>query len=716
MLGATYNVDSTADQTGTCSPAPAVCPSLRQAIDAINASPSPPDVINVPAGDYVLSNGTLNITENMTLNGAGAGTGASATTVDGNGDQVFNISGSNPSSVTLDGMNVQGTTSVDAAAIDFEPSNTATLTLSNDAIINNQTEDFESGAIYFDDNGNSGALAIADSTIAGNTITCCENGAGIAFENGGMGTLTIDGSTLSGNGAASNSSNTGLGGGVYFDGATATITNSTISGNTASQGAGLYLESGTTTLLNDTIADNILSPSGGSGAGIFGAATVTADNTIVSGNSGATASTNDCDAPVASSDHSLEDGTGCGFDLPSSDPMLEPLGDNGGPTDTMALAAGSAAIDAGDKAHCPAIDQRGFSRPDVSGSACDVGAYESGGPPMASITAPANGSAVALGQVVQASYACAPGVDGTLKLGSAGCSGPVPDNAAIDTATPGVHTFTVAATDTDGQMDATTSRYTVVSPPRNTGQPVISGNPKAGGPLSCSTGSWANDPTSFGYQWYRDGTPLAGATTPERVVQTLDEGTTLTCAVTAVNVAGMATSESKGVNVPVPVVPRCPGATGRASGVTLGLIKLGMTRARAHYLYRRHSDRGKQYEDFFCLTPIGVRVGYGSPKLLKILSKSERKQLLDRVVWSSTSNPFYSIDGVRPGESIAVASADLHTEPPFHIGLNYWYLARKTTSTAVLKVRDGVVEEIGIGDNVLTDGRKAQRIFMNSFY
>ena len=422
--------------------------------------------------------------------------------------------------------------------------------------------------------------------------------------------------------------------------------------------------------------------------------------------------------PVAAghSDHSLEDGTGCGFDLPSGDPLLESLADNGGPTETMALAAGSAAIDAGDSANCPGTDQRGFPRPDVPNTACDVGAYESGGPPTASITAPANGATFAVGQVVPASYACTAGVDGTLKPGSAGCAGSVPDGAAIDTAAPGVHTFTVSATDTDGRMSAATSQYTVGSSPGNTGKPVISGKPKAGDTLSCSTGSWTNDPTSFGYQWYRDGTPLAGATSPKRVVQTLDEGTTLTCTVTAQNVAGKATSQSKGVKVPVPFVPRCPGATGKLSGKQLGLVKLGMTRSRAHYLYRHHSDRGKQYEDFFCLTPIGVRVGYGSPKLLKVLSKTERRDLFDRVVWASTSNPYYSVYGVRPGESIANAAITLHTEAPFHIGRNYWYLARERNSTAVLKVRHGVVEEIGIGDNQLSNGRKDQRIFMKSFY
>ncbi len=53
---------------------------------------------------------------------------------------------------------------------------------------------------------------------------------------------------------------------------------------------------------------------------------------------------------------------------------------------------------------------------------------------------------------------------------------------------------------------------------------------------------------------------------------------------------------------------------------------------------------------------------------------------------------------------------------PFHVGLNYWYLATNGSSTAVLKVRHGVVEEIGIGDRRLTRTRQADRRFLRSFY
>ena len=253
-------------------------------------------------------------------------------------------------------------------------------------------------------------------------------------------------------------------------------------------------------------------------------------------------------------------------------------------------------------------------------------------------------------------------------------------------------------------------------PPVNTKAPKISGTVLAGKTLSCSKGSWSHDPTSYKYQWYDDGSPIAGATGATYKVTTLEEGTTLTCSVTAANPGGAGFALSQGVKVPVPFVAKCPGATGRLSGTTLGLVKLGASRASEHYLYRHHSDRGKQYEDFFCLTPIGVRVGYGSPKLLKILTTKQRKALKDRVVWASTSNPFYAVDGVRAGEAISVASVKLHTGGPLHIGLNYWYLAVQRHSTVVLKVRGGVVEEIGIATNLLTASAHDQNVLMHSFY
>ncbi|WP_345309022.1 choice-of-anchor Q domain-containing protein [Candidatus Villigracilis saccharophilus] len=73
-----------------------------------------------------------------------------------------------------------------------------------------------------------------------------------------------------------------------------------------------------------------------------------------------------------------------------SDPLLGPLANNGGPTQTMALLSGSPAINAGDDADCEATDQRGVTRP--QGSHCDIGAYEAnGGGDTTGVFRPGNG-------------------------------------------------------------------------------------------------------------------------------------------------------------------------------------------------------------------------------------------------------------------------------------------------------------------------------------
>jgi hypothetical protein len=60
----------------------------------------------------------------------------------------------------------------------------------------------------------------------------------------------------------------------------------------------------------------------------------------------------------------------------STDPQLGPLADNGGPTWTHALGAGSPAIDAGSNWAQLISDQRGAGHLRVSGAAADIGAFE----------------------------------------------------------------------------------------------------------------------------------------------------------------------------------------------------------------------------------------------------------------------------------------------------------------------------------------------------
>lgn len=91
-----------------------------------------------------------------------------------------------------------------------------------------------------------------------------------------------------------------------------------------------------------------------------------------------------CIGPATATGPNLFMAGGCAFTGPGTittdtDPLLEPLADNGGPTTTHALGAGSPAIDAGDPAGCTDgeggtldVDQRGQPR----NGTCDLGAFE----------------------------------------------------------------------------------------------------------------------------------------------------------------------------------------------------------------------------------------------------------------------------------------------------------------------------------------------------
>jgi len=340
--------------------------------------------------------------------------------------------------------------------------------------------------------------------------------------------------------------------------------------------------------------------------------------------------------------------------------------------------------------------------------------------PTAQIISPAGGVTYAVGQSVATSFSCTEGpggpglnscADSTAHTGTTGTI-----TGSVSTSTPGSNTYTVTATSKNGLTGTATLSYTVVAVPMNTLAPAVTGTVKAGGSLTCGTGSWTYSPSSYLYQWSRDGTPIAGATNSTYMVQAIDEGNTLTCSVIASNVAGVgAVVTSAGVEVPVPYVPHCPAAAGRLSGQTLGPVKLGEGKIQARKAFAHSSNRGQRYEDFFCLTPIGIRVGYASPKAVAKISSARRKALQGRVIWISTSSAYYAINGVRPGATITAAAKKLKLGKVFRIGLNDWYLAPAGSVTAVLKVRDNIVQEVGIANKQLTQGRSAQRTFLTSF-
>jgi len=80
--------------------------------------------------------------------------------------------------------------------------------------------------------------------------------------------------------------------------------------------------------------------------------------------------------------------------------------------------------------------------------------------PTESISSPADGGAYTQGQALFASYSCASSTSG-----NPSCIGSQPNGAAIDTSTPGKHSFAVTATDANSYSTTTTVSYTVVPPP-----------------------------------------------------------------------------------------------------------------------------------------------------------------------------------------------------------------------------------------------------------
>ena len=223
---------------------------------------------------------------------------------------------------------------------------------------------------------NYGVLDVVDSTFSNNQGNTFANG--IAITNRGGGRLDVTGSTFVNNrgdssGAiwnASDASNTLT---------VATVTNSTFVGNSAGGGsAGAIYNTFNASL---TINNTTFSANGGgttlSNAG--GAAAVVLRNSVITGSTSGAGLACAGGPYTANSSNIDTDGT-CGGATTSGSLNLDVLADNGGPTQTVMLLAGSAAIGAGDAAVCSAspvdgVDQRGVARP--IGPDCDAGAVES---------------------------------------------------------------------------------------------------------------------------------------------------------------------------------------------------------------------------------------------------------------------------------------------------------------------------------------------------
>ncbi|WP_417382109.1 choice-of-anchor Q domain-containing protein [Gimesia sp.] len=193
------------------------------------------------------------------------------------------------------------------------------------------------------------------------------------------GNVAISNSTISNNFA-------GTRGGGLLNEDTIDISNVTFSGNEAGKEGGAIHNTGDLTINNTTIYDNFTEGTGGGIYSVADTASVSITNTIVAGNN-SFVSGYDLAGTFTSLGYNLigtsDSATGfidgfngdiVGTNAQRIDPALGELQDNGGPTETHALLAGSRAIDAGDNTDGISIDQRGATRPTDTTS--DIGAFE----------------------------------------------------------------------------------------------------------------------------------------------------------------------------------------------------------------------------------------------------------------------------------------------------------------------------------------------------
>ncbi len=234
-----------------------------------------------------------------------------------------------------------------------------------------------------------GQIAGYDVVVERTTVTANDavGAAGGLFLQGGN--VTMADSTVSGN-----SSGSFAGGAVlYAQKYDALLSNSTIDGNYAGDlGGGAYISAaGSSTIEFSTITGNNTTSSGGGFYYLQGGSGLQHNATIVSGNTAASEPDIAMDpAATINAEFSLvgvapTSGTlnadAATVSLLGMDPLLDPLADNGGPTQTRQPAGGSPAIDAipnGSVGCGGAVttDQRGQAR--LFGSGCDIGSVESG--------------------------------------------------------------------------------------------------------------------------------------------------------------------------------------------------------------------------------------------------------------------------------------------------------------------------------------------------
>lgn len=535
--------------------------SLREALDYANNTPGAdtitfggPVFTDANPDTIALQLGQLNVTDSVTISGAGA----TSLTIDGdNSSRVFYLyNGAATLDITLSGMTITGgNANIGGGIVDFDENltlvdsvvtgNTSsgkggglwadgfsmTLTIRRTEISNNTAGD-DGGGIYVEDTG--GLLTIEDSTISGNQSS--GDGGGVYFYDPDHDVL-ITRSTISGNIAA------GKGGGIYLysmDNGAFTIENSTITGNQASVGGGVYLYGvdNPFTIVNSTIANNSATTAGG---GLFvynhDYSTLDITNTILAGNTangapddlainqgGFSSVTNSL---IQASAPTTLDGATVAGNILGVDPLLGSLANNGGYTQTMALAANSLARNAGTTVGAPTVDQRGITRDALP----DIGAFEVAPPVLANIEAtplpyPPNAPATVITSTLTLSDADSTSLTGaTVQISAGYQTGDVlaftntPNITGVFN--PGTGALTLTGTDTVANYETALRSITYVSTSQNPASRTIS--------FQATDGVYTGNTVTRDVGGYAQlvGTVLNVYGTPQLNVMTVNEGATL---------------------------------------------------------------------------------------------------------------------------------------------------------------------------------------------
>jgi hypothetical protein len=273
--------------------------------------------------------------------------------------------------------------------------NRGSMTIDGSSFLQNRVESIDgssSGGAIANCCGDAQAahMQITNSLFDRNTVTGGTDNGGGAIANCCDAEAFLIADTLTGNSVTGDRSSGGGIQSIYTQRAV-DITNSTITGNAApgplSSGGNVSVPACECTnnplplrLIADTIDGGVAV--NGANLAVGSGRAMSAVSTIVAGSP-----TNNCSvqqvATLTDRGHNLDDGapSTCGFTLAKSDvlgsnPKLGPLQNNGGPTPTRALLAGSPAIDKCDNAASLTTDQRGLPRFPAGDPTCDIGAFE----------------------------------------------------------------------------------------------------------------------------------------------------------------------------------------------------------------------------------------------------------------------------------------------------------------------------------------------------